>query len=116
MTREIKFRFWNKDEKKFEYDCLDSRSTYQNPFTRGDLVPLQFTGLKDKNGKEIYDGDIVLRNNKVETANPQWSDRKYIVIWNEEKAQFCLRGEETWGMIWKLEVIGNIYENPELQS
>ena len=80
-------------------------------------VVMQFTGLKDKKSKEIYEGDIVLRN---ETSCEGSYIAKYKVIY--EKSSFCL--EVLQSHIFKkgaviyvmeeCEVIGNIYENPEL--
>lgn len=81
----------------------------------GDTIPLQFTGLHDKNGKEIYDSDLV----KIE-------DEVYRVVWGYFE-DCCVSGE-TWilegigyqpTVQWRaddLVVIGNIYENPDLIS
>lgn len=78
---------------------------------------MQFTGLLDKNGKEIYEGDI------VKFVNPQKIRKKYRpqeVFWFEDKLTWRLRDIEGRisgiatenGLLHK--VIGNIYENPEL--
>jgi len=77
-------------------------------------VLMQYTGLKDKNGKEIYEGDILSFGN--------WSDTKkpclFKVYWNAESASFDtwdLRHNKWGGQLDAFsEVIGNIYENPEL--
>ena len=72
----------------------------------------QYTGLEDKNGKDIYESDIL----KSETDKPM------VVSWNEKFASFCL-DRKGWAFQFSLveavdskncEVIGNIYENPEL--
>lgn len=82
------------------YTALDS----------GNYEVMQFTGLKDKNGKEIYEGDIV----RLE----QWEPEIYEVVFN--RGGFCFRHSDTdvfyhdAKYIEKGEVIGNIYENPEL--
>ena len=75
---------------------------------------MQCTGLKDKSGKEIYEGDIL--------SFGLWSDTKlpclHKVYWNDESASFDtwdLRRNEWGGQLDAFsEVIGNIYENPEL--
>ena len=122
--KEIKFRAW---------DGVDYMS---NPFTLHDIqdgkiefthdekiVFMQYTGLKDKNGVEIYKGDIMLI--KERGAN---YPLKYIVVFNEPELGFRLRWEGRYketdsGFYDKkisqssyevFEIIGNIYSNPEL--
>jgi len=100
--REIKFRAWNKDDDVKEIVCweiiLDDGfdKYYSNPNT----VLMQFTGLHDKNGKEVYEGDIV-------EINRLYKGQKTIFEckWNERNACF----DNCWGT-----VIGNIYENEDL--
>lgn len=103
MTREIKFRAWNKANKVMHLD-LDPTSSPQ--YTSLNLyldriqtacVVMQYTGLKDKNWKETFSGDIV-----SDEINPPF----VVDIWN-------------WKLMVRLseiefKIIGNIYENPEL--
>lgn len=112
--REIKFRAWDKQFSKM----IDIRlpEKYHIDWERFELM--QYTGLKDKNGVEIYEGDIV---RPKEHSN-------YVVRWyNEDEGEVSTYGYymEVTGMpdvivslnpvqARKLEVIGNIYENPEL--
>lgn len=77
-----------------------------------DVVIMQYTGLKDKNGVEIYEGDIVRHNQ-------HWSDKRTqsVVEWIDSCAQFDPFGSSDWALGIKydeVEVIGNIYENPDL--
>lgn len=102
--REIKFRAW--DGKKMDYDCRDSLSIWNGILVpEGDHVPMQFTGLKDKNGREIYEGDLLRR--------PGF-DSVWAVVWwqvgfykhNQNAGHAHIDKDQ--------EVIGNIHENPEL--
>jgi uncharacterized phage protein (TIGR01671 family) len=131
--REIKFRAWDSEENKMiEWD--DTFFSDMSPVTRWssyfsfiDMQLMQFTGLKDRNGKEIYEGDIL-----TAPYYPFQDDGKYnyhgVIEWIDELASFYmtkrLANSEKRGIsdgiseqiddISNFEVIGNIYEIPEL--
>ena len=73
------------------------------------IALMQYTGLKDNNGKEIYEGDVVRTEGDEEI--PQQTGK---VFWNEEWCSFRWSDGDEWSLNTELEVIGNIYENPEL--
>ena len=74
------------------------------------FIIMQWTQLKDKNGKEIYEGDIVY---------VICEDGNAVIEWDEDSAKFSIKFDDwiadfDWYSGKDLEVIGNIYENPEL--
>jgi uncharacterized phage protein (TIGR01671 family) len=126
QTRQIKFRAWNPDDKRIEYPlvfaicsngklqplikCSDGNRAYK------DYPIMQYTGLTDKNGKEIYEGDII-----------QWTSSNVFSLGEIRKVQINYVEAQYWGQgrnlgVYlaellaneKCEVIGNVFENPEL--
>lgn len=80
------------------------------------IILMQYTGLKDKNGKEIYEGDIVYYETAAEDDAAQGYGPQALVEWLDKKASFVAMdsGDNLLGIHQHLEVIGNTYENPEL--
>jgi uncharacterized phage protein (TIGR01671 family) len=116
--REIKFRVW--DEKKkvmlsqigswYFNDEYDEVAFHMNRVTFSDhkyLKLMQYTGLKDRNGKEIYEGDIIRSYNEYGDIFATLS----VVKWNEQQARF--EGIDT-DLLHLEEVIGNIYQDSHL--
>lgn len=78
-------------------------------------ILLQSTGLKDKNGKEIFEGDII----KLYHMDKGERGLKWIIEWDKDRASFIINRHRAIKLNSKwttkeLKIIGNIYENPEL--
>jgi uncharacterized phage protein (TIGR01671 family) len=108
MNRVIEFKAWHIDAKIMLYGT--PKEVFQWVEDGQPVIPLQFTGLTDKNGKKIFEGDIRVAkyycgDEQVTTYNT--------MVWDNENACFYWQGREIpdWA---DMGVIGNIYENPNL--
>ena len=126
MSREIKFRAWSNEHNNYcdfityEYKWVGWFDTNGVYLTTKDIILEQYTGLKDKNGKEIYEGDIVKMTCRVDKDE----SILYKVVWDDFLTGYDLinldRSKADVGYLTKynikkhFEVIGNIHENPEL--
>ena len=121
--REIKFRVWDKDRNKFSNELLITTDgkifsiadEYQEKFEIN-----QYTGLKDKNGKEIYEGDILEFSRKNIYNNELTVKSVYSVVFENgvfyHKKELFQKTDMPlgWFDFKIIEIIGNIYENSEL--
>lgn len=107
MSREIKFRAWEHNRKVMIpwVDLLGF--SVRGAFLDYELVVMQYTGLKDKNGKEIYEGDIFRAPHDFGPAG--FETRTGVVKWHETQGY-----QWNYWLLEELEVVGNIYEDPEL--
>ena len=120
MNREIKFRVYDEDLKKMRYlngshdfICFDEKGNgyYHNMQTGlgewfSDLM--QYTGLKDKNGVEVYEGDKVM-------FDREWTKPNEIgvITWNKDTASFQIKGHipsSSMKHLDRMKVIGNVWD------
>lgn len=129
--REIKFRAWWTDTMYTVYE-IDWTEGKINVLGGGqslrpwveDCTLMQYTGLKDKNGKEIYEGDIVeMKYTHSDGDREEKVSAQPIVKWDDCTASFYCDpiDEDEWCDDWQMDnlsgrcaIIGNIHENPEL--
>ncbi len=111
--REIKFRAWNFTSRSmYRMNGYFAHYPYCDP---EQWAWMQYTGLKDKNGAEIYEGDILL-------CYPDDFELCYmrVVEWDNKRCELCITTNGRSGLMLcrgasdSFKVIGNIYENPEL--
>lgn len=132
MNREIKFRAWDSVHNKMIYlkNCVSfghidefdvyelyieenvlkcrGYNAYDDDFDiefadEIDLPIMEYTGLKDKNGVEIYEGDLL----------KSYYEKPGIIKWNDELGAFQIKGipSQTMKRYHQMEIMGNIYEN-----
>lgn len=122
MMREIKFRAWDKHDKEFAQNiyCLSDMSIAERAFVvddeGGEFIVEQYTGLKDKNGKEIYEGDILREKGLLSSTCVEWDKNNARYITKVLDRSKCVASVFYFDIIDALEceVIGNIHDNPEL--
>jgi uncharacterized phage protein (TIGR01671 family) len=120
--RELKFRAWDKSDNNMYYNIqtgirFDDGSIYtfekflgyQDCHDYHKWIVMQYTGLKDANGKEIYEGDIVefFNGNTYKVA---FEDGCFVL----DGKRFWHGNNELYSYYNTIKIIGNIYENPEL--
>lgn len=132
MSREIKFRVWDIKRQRLAYPKEFYLSIYECKFGDGGsprktpinkVIIEQYTGNKDKNGKEIFEGDIVKcmvhHQVRLDSGAMRWGDIFEIVAW----IRYCETGTafilHTKSLIYLnqcslIEIIGNIHQNKEL--
>ena len=123
MSREIKFRVWDVENKEMlNVQELDFEPTfyggkiairpdqYNDYFDTEDMILMQYTGVNDRCGKEIYENDIVYVAGEDENATIEWDEEtaRFVIHFDGWIADF----DNYYG--YELEVMGDIYNNSEL--
>ena len=141
--KEIKFRAWDKDNQRMVNEIVPmphgngaNKPVYDNrnvrdvkwivggtdsvckkmwePWHIPNCIVMQYTGLKDKNGKEIYEGDVINANiteHHLPTMGSVVFDDHFLFYANKNEA-----GNTPLFKLDQIEIIGNIYENPEFSG
>ena len=131
MNHRSKFRVWDVKNKKFLPESyfailgngklIVTLSGYYNDFTntnQDDYVIQQYTGLTDKNGNLIFEGDIVQYNQNSSYDNmdfiAKWSDNKLGFIFQSNSGEQLINQTPYLNRFKHLEVVGNIFEHENL--
>ena len=107
--RDIKFKYWNGDKILNQESIINHLNKY---IAKNDKHLMRYTGLKDKNGIEIYEGDIIklygLPNAYFQVVFKNQYVGGWVLMLKKDEVSLGARD------INELKVVGNIYENPEL--
>ena len=125
MNREIKFRVWDAIDKEYNYDIvvgniLSAIHGSGDPLSEEEeeqFTLQQYTGLKDKNGKMIFEGDFIQYQYPTNDDCIKLKTKNIVLVrWTteEEDNHPGFRIVDLWGQYGEMEVVGNIMENPEL--
>lgn len=125
--REIKFRAWLPKQKMFFYWGFNLRNDgafFDSPPSVRDSIQMQYTGIKDKTDKEIYEGDIIKIVKSYDYATKDKPETVTFYIEDDGGCSYSMIGIKPEGnngsdfalheLSEDCKVIGNIYENPEL--
>lgn len=140
MKDRFKYRVWNNKKRKYEEDeldyfiCCTPGVVYEShccvfddlkEAEEGHYILEQCTGLKDKNGKLIYEGDIVSKEftDRPFSSKAKSKTKNCLIYWSNSRGAFSLKYKiDNYGYysvyhnnyFGDCEIIGNIHENPEL--
>jgi uncharacterized phage protein (TIGR01671 family) len=123
MKNNLKFRVWDFSKKKFYFysGIFNLANQHQKLLPPGSFEQFnkieiqQFTGLKDKNNKEIYEGDIVSTFYRSMGWNLSGKNKLGVITWKNKSSCFKIcRDKQQCGITNVIEIVGNIFENPEL--
>jgi uncharacterized phage protein (TIGR01671 family) len=123
--RDIKFRDWDIESKFMSsweevQEVWEAEGYFSSIFRNDHHIAMQFTGLTDRSGNEIYEGDVI-KTTALDNGHGQIGATETVVVryWMGSPC-LCFKDNETGIIIYPfnvnhwLEVIGNIHENPEL--